>query len=185
MKKPLPKIKFCTYNNSIAEEGLENPKKKVLTTEEMNLKRQNELELKLGIKKYPYVIETEKAINQGLYLNTNIEWFLFRHKDNSFDILGSSNASSGKINDIITSDYVLELLNSNEKIFDFEYSPKEKDALYISESYEYSYVMGHERPSIYKYMSFKFENNQWGKNRISQFERFDNIAKGKIQLTDL
>ena len=178
------KIKFCTCNISKTEKESEVPKKKVYTTEEMFLKRQSELEMFLGKRKRPHIIEAEKAFEQGLYLKSNINWLLQRYKDHSSGILGITRIPSEKINDVITSDYILELLNSNDELFDFEYSPKEKDILYISESYEYSYVDGHERPFIDKVMNFKFENNRWIKGRYSLSARFKKIGGGKIQLTN-
>ena len=185
MCNPKHKIKFCTCNiTKVEEEKPEVPKNKVYSTEEMYLKRQNELEMFLGKKKRPHIIEAEKAIEQGLYLKSNIEWLLQRYKDYSSGIIGITRMPSDKINDIITSDYILELLNSDDKVFDFEYSPKEKDILYISESYEYSYVDGHDRPSIDKTMNFKYENSQWIKGRYSLSSRFDIIADGKIQQVD-
>ena len=179
------KIKFCTCNIIKAEEEKsEVPKKKSYTTEEMFLKRQNELEMFLGKKKRSHIIEAEKSIEQGLYLKSNVKRLLQRYKGYSSGIIGITKIPSNEINDIITSDYILELLNSDDKFFDFEYLPKEKNILYISESYEYSYVDGHERPLINKTMNFKYDNNQWIKGRYSLSDRFDIIADGKIQQVD-
>ena len=182
MCEPKHKIKFCTCSISKSEEEKsEVPENKVYTTEEMLVKRQNELEMFIGKKKRPHIIESEKAIEQGLYLKSNIEWLLQRYKDSSSGILGITRLPSKKINDTITSDYILELLNSDDKLFDFDYSPTEKDILYISESYEYSNIDGHERPFIDKTMNFKYENNQWINGRYSLSYRFQGIADGKIE----
>ena len=183
MCKPKHKIKFCTCNIIKTDED-DTSLKKVYTTEEMFLKRQEELNLFLNLKKTPSLIASEKAIEKETYLNSKVEWLLQRYRDYSSGILGITRFPSNKINDVITSEYILELLNSNVELFDFEYLPKEKDILYVTESYEFDFIDGHERPYLDKTMYFKYENNNWIEGRYSLSHRFKTIADGEIKEID-
>jgi len=185
MCNPKHKIKFCTCSNKQGEkEQIKRPERKIYSNDEMFLKKKEELEIAMGIRKPSYIIESEKAIEQGLYFKFNIEWHLQRYCEDSYGTIGIVQVPGEKLNETITSDYVLGLLNSNENLFDFEYLPKEKDVLRISQYYEYGYVKGYERPVIDGLISFIYTNNKWTKEKYLIRANFSEIASGQIKQND-
>jgi hypothetical protein len=181
MRKLKPKIKFCTYNAfDLKEKEQERQPKKVYTTDELLMKRNEELELFLELKKSPNLILAEKSIEEGNYLNSKVTWLLQRYSGSSSRTRGFPRIPSEKINERISSEYVLKLLNSENGLFNFEYTPLEKDILYISEDYDFISISGYERPPLGNTMCFKYENNSWLEGRYSSSYEFDILADGEV-----
>ena len=97
------------------------------------------------------------------YFDTYYKWTLYRFSIDmsaSNNIIGEIQMPKDKVNEKITIDKVIYILN-NTKPFDFEYFPKSKDYFEISEEYNYIHIPGNDRRPLDNYISCVFENNKW------------------------
>lgn len=114
-----------------------------------------------------------KKLSREEYHKTKLEFTVSEFKGvTEYDPFGMiffpSPGPSKKIINGISSDSMLEFINSNI-IFD-SYEPKDKDKLYISTEYKHPDT-GYHRPHTGGYFSFKFEK-KW--RIVEAFEDLDN-----------
>jgi len=120
------------------------------------------------------------AEGKGKYLETFYKWELDRYVEDGI-VFGEIIAPSKKMSKLLTASFVEDELNSID-LFDFEYIPKEGDALRISE--QYKYIELNEKPRsclYYNFMSFNFEDGKWGLG-IKGFCVYKTLGKGKIEV---
>jgi len=158
------KIKFCTCSK----------------TEETLVDFADEIQ-KLYSRKQ---IEAIFARLDGNYMDTYFKWTLKRFReDASASTIGSIVGIREKLTEQLTQENVCKLLNS-ENVFDFEYTPEERDLIEIREYYSYLELETEyekRRPYIETPMHFKFEDGQWKIGRYKLGFLFDDLKKGKLK----
>lgn len=122
--------------------------------------------------------------DDGSYLETYFKWTLssFKKETQKYSVIGRMIYPEKQINKELTIDNILEALNSKNP-FDFNYVPKEKDFIKIEEKYKFIELEENKRPSIWEYISFKFENGKWefGRYPLHYIHQETEIGKIKIQ----
>jgi hypothetical protein len=118
------------------------------------------------------------------YLELITIWYLESfegEQENEFGAVGMMYFPSTELENGITGEYIVNQLNSNKNLFDFEYAPKAGDKLNLRTQYLYLNFNNRSRPHIGDYLSFRFENEHWRTDKdIYLTEIFKELASGII-----
>lgn len=173
-------IKFCTCF-AASEEIEEEPKSRTISYEERLEKFQKHFEPRKRPTISPEAYQKSKeALAKGRYLDTEIIWRLLR-VDGSTGILGFMTLPNHRVNDKITAEDVLEVINTHE-VFDFEYTPEEEDQLTIRERYLCEQIEEHRRPRLMDYISLVFKDYQWEKGWHSIGIKRLELGRGTVEI---
>ncbi|CAM1345527.1 hypothetical protein [Tenacibaculum amylolyticum] len=126
--------------------------------------------------------KSKKAIKEGKYYDTELWWKLKRFKADRKDfVIGRVIYPLNKLKEDIQFEYILDRLNAGN-IFDFNYSPQEKDLIEIWEYYKYKEINGYPREYFENHMVFKYENNKWNFGKFPFGYVFDELNRGKLKV---
>ncbi len=129
----------------------------------------------------------KRQFDENEYLRKKFTWVLSRYiKEHYNGIDGLIYPPDNKLTEDLTLDFFLQKLNSDVKLFDFEYIPKEGDNLVIRTEYINKKVKNKNRDSLHEYLSFIYKENKW----ISDFYNFfydqtEDINEGILKLEKL
>lgn len=111
-----------------------------------------------------YQRQIEESFDKEKYFSIGVFWRLVAFMGQRVDLFFPGKASE-KFTEELTSDFIQEELNALDcnELFDFNYQPKERDRLFISQDYIEPELPRNDRPHVRCFMLFEYKNGIWEK----------------------
>lgn len=126
----------------------------------------------------------KKKFNRDEYVQKKFTWHLSKYvKTGSFGMDGMMILPEKKLTTELTAEFLLDELNNNLNLFDFDYFPDEGDSLVVRSEYVHPEIKGKNRHSTMKYLSFIFRKDQWTQDAYNGFyDITEEIATGTLKI---
>lgn len=126
----------------------------------------------------------KKQFNRDEYMQKKFTWHLSKYVETGyFGMDGMMFMPENQLTKELTTEFLLEELNNNLYVFDFDYLPNEGDCLTIHSEYVHPKVKGKNRPNENQYLSFIFRKNQWTQETYNAlYDITQEIAKGTLKI---
>ena len=126
----------------------------------------------------------KKKFDRDEYIQKKFTWHLSKYVETGyFGMDGMMLMPDEKLTNELTAEFLLDELNSNLNLFDFDYLPSEGDCLTVRPEYVYPEMKGRNRPSMMQYLSFIFRNDKWIQDIYNAFyDITEEIAQGIVKI---